>query len=163
MEGNDYVSDTFSFSFYKPPGWRLFEELHGEKISAIVAMSSQDERTLLFVDRQVWSGEPILSDDSVEANLRRTYEDYKKIQEAPAQVDGLPALRRDFTGVIDGVEWHGVSVRVARGTTVFGIIGLTSAETYRFQQAVFNKIIKSFRFVAPASSQDASLQSGTGH
>jgi hypothetical protein len=55
-------------------------------------------------------------------------------------------LRRDFKGVMDGYEWHGVSVRIARGNTVFGIVGLTSAEMYQFQQAVLNKIIKSFHF-----------------
>jgi len=35
---------------------------------------------------------------------------------------------------------------VARDNTVFGLIGLTSAETFQFQQAVLNKIINSFRF-----------------
>lgn len=156
VEGNDYVNDTFQFAMFKPPQWKLFEE--GEKVSAIVALSSPDERTLLFVDRQVWSGQPDLSDDRVDANLRRTYQDYKKLSETAAEVDGLPALRRDFTGIIDGVEWHGVSVRLARGNTVFGIVGLTSAETYRFYQAVINKIIKSFHFTTPAPQQGAALR-----
>jgi hypothetical protein len=162
VEGNDYINDTFNFAMYKPPGWRLFEELHREKVSAIVAMASQDEQTLLFVDRQVWSGEPVLSDDRVEANLRGTYQDYRQLSQSSAEVDGMPALRRNFTGVIDGVEWHGVSVRIARGTTVYGIIGLTSAETYRFQQAVFNKIIKSFHFIPPNSAQGTSAQAAAG-
>lgn len=160
VEGNDYVNDTFQFAMFKPPQWKLFEE--GEKVSAIVALSSPDEHTLLFVDRQVWSGRPDLSDDRVEANLRRTYQDYKKLAETTAEVDGLPALRREFTGVIDGVEWHGVSVRVARGNTVFGIVGLTSAETYRFYQAVINKIIKSFHFITPAPEQGAALRPNPG-
>lgn len=160
VEGNDYVNDTFQFAMFKPPQWKLFEE--GEKVSAIVALSSPDEQTLLFVDRQVWSGRPDLSDDRAEANLRRTYQDYKKLSETAAEVDGLPALRRDFTGVIDGVEWHGISVRVERGNTVFGIVGLTSAETYRFYQALINKIIKSFHFMTPAPPQGAGLRPKPG-
>lgn len=154
LDGNDYVNDTLEFSMYKPPDWKLLEDLHKEKVSAIVAMSSPDEQTLLFVDRQVWSGPPNLGDDRVEANLRGSYQDYKKLSESPLQVDGLPAIRRSFTGVIDGAEWHGVSVHVAHGNAVFGVIGLTSAETYEFQEALFNKIIKSFHFLA-ASSQVA--------
>jgi hypothetical protein len=122
-----------------------------------VAMSSPDELTLLFVDRQVWSGAPVLSDDRVEANLRQSYEQFKKISESSVQVDGLPAIRRSFTGVIDGAEWHGVSVHIAQGNTVFGLVGMTSAETYQFQEAIFNKIIKSFRFLAAPSA------GGTGH
>jgi hypothetical protein len=157
VDGNDYVNDTLQFSMYKPPDWKIMEELRGEKVSAVVAMSSPDERTLLFVDRQVWSGAPILSDDRMEANLRRSYQEFKKLSESSIQVDGLPAIRRSFTGVIDGAEWHGVSVHVARGNTVFGVIELTSSETYQFQEAIFNKIIKSFHFLVTPSA------GGTGH
>ena len=147
IDGNDYINDTLQFAMYKPPDWKLMEDLHREKVSAVVAMSSPDEQTLLFVDRQVWSGEPVLSDDRVEANLRHSYQEFKKLSESSIQVDGLPAIRRSFTGVIEGAEWHGVSVHVAHGNTVFGVIGLTSAETYQFQEAIFNKIIKSFHFL----------------
>jgi hypothetical protein len=152
VEGNDYVNDSLLFSMYKPPDWRLMEDVHKEKVPAIVAMSSPDEQTLLFVDRQVWSGEPLLTDDRVEANLRSTYENFKKISESQTQVDGLPAIRRSFTGVIDGAEWHGVSVHIAHGNTVFGIIELTASETYEFQEAIFNKIIKSFHFLPPPAA-----------
>jgi hypothetical protein len=156
IEGNDYINDSLHFLMYKPPDWNLMEELHREKVSAIVAMSSPDERTLLFVDRQVWSGVPMLGDDRVEKNLRLSYQDFKKISETSIQVDGLPAIRRRFTGVIDGAEWHGVSVHLARGNTVFGVIGLTSAETFQFQEAIFNKIIKSFRFLTAATASGTS-------
>jgi hypothetical protein len=158
VQGPEYVNDTFRFSMFKPLGWKLFEGLYREKVSAIVALSSEDERTLLFVDRQVWSGAPSLTDDRVDANLRSTYENYKILSESAIRVDGQEAVRRDFTGVIDGMEWHGVSVRLAKGNTVFGIVGLTSAETYSFQQAVINKIIKSFRFISPEPPKGAALR-----
>lgn len=151
VEGNNYYSDTFHFVMYKPPGWKTFEELPREKVSAIVALSTVDETTLLFVDRRVWSGTPDLKNDMVEANLRETYQDYKKTSETETQMDGLPAVRRTFTGTVDGVEWHGVSVRVARGASVFGIIGLTSSEAAGVYEAIFNKIIKSFHFLTSAA------------
>jgi hypothetical protein len=147
---------------FKPPDWKLYEELHREKVSAIVALASQDDQTLLFVDRQVWSGPPDLGDDRVEANLRHTYENYKKLDETRNTVDGHEAIRRSFTGVIDGVEWHGVSVRFSRGNTVFGIIGLTSAETYRFQEAIFNKVIKSFHFMNVPPGEGGSAGTSPG-
>ncbi|HET7842371.1 MAG TPA: hypothetical protein VFM21_12225 [Terriglobia bacterium] len=149
VEGNEYVNDSLLFSMYKPPDWRLMEDVHKEKVPAIVAMSSPDEQTLLFVDRQVWSAEPVLNDDHVEANLRSAYQEFKKLSESSLQVDGQPAMRRSFTGVIDGAEWHGVSVHVAHGNAVFGIIELTASETYEFQEAIFNKIVKSFHFLPP--------------
>ena len=63
------------------------------------------------------------------------------------ELNGLPAVRRTFRGVLDGVEWHGISLAVARDRTLFTIIGLTSAENFQFQQAVLNKMINSFRLL----------------
>jgi len=147
LEGNTYVNDTFQFAMYKPPGWKVHEGVPRETGRAIVAVGTEDEQTLLIVDRQEWSGTPDLKRDTTEASLRHTYEDYQRLSESPVQLDGRPAVRRDFTGLMDGLEWHGVSVHVARDNTVFGLIGLTSAESFEFQQAVLNKIINSFRFL----------------
>jgi len=146
LEGNTYVNDTLQFAMYKPPGWKIHEGVPRETGRAIVAIGTEDEQTLLIVDRQVWSGTPDLKRDTTEASLRHTYEDYQALSESSIQIDGRAALRREFQGLMDGVEWHGVSVRVARDNTVFGLIGLTSAETFQFQQALLNKIISSFRF-----------------
>ena len=148
VEGNSYINDTFHFAMYKPPGWKIHEETPRETGRAIVALGSEDEQTLLIVERQVWSGPPELKNDTTETSLRQTYQDYQTISESPTKLDGRPAVRHDFRGLMDGVEWHGVSVRVAEGNTVFGIIGLTSAETFQFQQALLNKIINSFRFLS---------------
>ena len=147
VEGNSYINDTFHFTMYKPPGWRIHEDVPRETGRAIVAMGPEDEQTLLIVDREVWSGPPDLKRDTTETNLRSTYQDYQRLSESPMQLDGRSAVRRDFTGLMEGVEWHGVSVRVTEGNTVFGILGLTSAETFQFQQALLNKIINSFRFL----------------
>jgi len=148
-DGNLYVNDTFHFSLFKPPGWKIYrEDLAEGKIAAIVALASEDERTLLFVDRQVWSGTPDLKNDGVEANIRHAYEDYKKLSESDAEISGLSAIRHDFSGVMDGAEWHGIALRVAQGNTVYGILGMTSSETIQFQEAVLNKMVKSFHFLS---------------
>ena len=150
VEGTEYVNDTFHFSMYKPPGWKIYGGISRETGRAIVAIATEDERTLLIVDRQVWTGPPDLSSGTVEENLRQAYQDFSKESESPAKLDGRAAIRRSFTGLLDGTEWHGIAVHAARGNTLFGIIGLTSAETYQFEQAVFSKIIKSFRFTGSA-------------
>jgi hypothetical protein len=155
LEGTNYINDTFQFAMYKPPGWKIHEGVSRETGRAIVAIGSQDERTLLFVDRQVWSGTPDLKSDATQANLRRTYEDYQLLDQSTLQLDDRPAVRRDFTGVLDGAEWHGVSVHLARGDTAFGIIGLTSSEMFQFQQAVLDKVIRSFHFQGSAGTPAA--------
>ncbi len=150
IEGSTYINDTFQFSMFKPPDWIIYEGVSKETGSGIMAMGAEDEQTLLLVDRQVWSGTPNLSSDQVEAKLRQPYQEYRKISEESYQCDGLPAIRRTFTGVLDGAEWHGVAVYVAHGNIVFGVIGLTSAEMFEFQQALFSKVIKTFHFLTPA-------------
>jgi molybdopterin-binding protein len=161
VEGNTYVNDTFQFAMFKPPGWKIYEGVPRETGSGVMAVGTEDEQTLLIVDRQVWSGTPQLQDDRVEARLRRTYQDYAKLSEETMQVGGRPAVRSAFKGVLEGTEWHGIAVRVARGNIVFGIIGLTSAETYEFEQAVLNKIINSFHFLTPASPTAPGPPAGT--
>ncbi len=151
VDGNTYFSDTFQFSMFKPPDWKIYEGVPKETGSGIMAMGTEDEQTLLIVDRQVWSGAPKLTSDQVETKLRQTYQDYHRISEDTFECAGQPATRRTFTGVLDSAEWHGVAVHVIHGNMVFGIIGLTSAETFQFQEAIFNKIIKTFHFSPPSS------------
>jgi hypothetical protein len=154
VEGTAYINETFSFTFYKPPGWKVHEDAPRETGRAIVAIGPEDERTILFVDRQVWSGEPNLKSDATEVNLRATYQNYRKISETSTQVDGRPAIRKEFEGELDGALWRGVALRIARDKTVFGVIGLTSSENLQFHETVLNKIINSFRFL-PASGPAA--------
>ena len=151
VDGNTYFSDTFQFSMFKPPDWKIYEGVPKETGSGVMAMGTEDEQTLLIVDRQVWSGAPKLTNDQVEANLRQTYQEYHRISEESVECDGQTATRRSFMGVLDGAEWHGVAVHVIHGNMVFGITGLTSAETFQFQEAIFNKIIKTFHFLTPAA------------
>jgi len=154
--GNTYFSDTFQFSMFKPPDWKIYEGVPKETGSGIMAMGTEDEQTVLIVDRQVWSGTPKLTSDQVEAKLRQTYQEYHRISEEDIECDGQKATRRTFTGILEGAEWHGVAVHVIHGNMVFGIIGLTSAETFQFQEAIFNKIVKTLHFLTPPPPTTAS-------
>ncbi|MGD0222131.1 MAG: hypothetical protein ABSF71_07325 [Terriglobia bacterium] len=161
VDGNTYFSDTFRFSMFKPPDWKIYEGVPKETGSGIMAMGTDDEQTLLIVDRQVWSGAAKLSSNDVDANLRQTYQEYHRISEDAFEYDGHTATRRTFSGVLDGAEWHGVAVHVIHGNMVFGIFGLTSAETFQFQEAIFNKIIRTFHFLAPAPSAETPIAKPT--
>lgn len=147
VEGASYINDTFQFAMFKPLEWRLLEDIRQETTTGIVAMGSDDEHTLLIVDRQVWSGHPSLASDRIVVKLRNTYQEYRKLSEERIEIGGLPATQSAFSGVVDGVEWHGITVHVEKGDVVYGIIGLTSGENYQFQEAVFRKIAQSFHFI----------------
>ena len=150
VEGNNYVNETFAFRLYKPPGWTVHEDAARETGHAIAAIGAADEHTILFVDRQVWSGDPNLKSDATEARIRATYQNYRKTAETSTVVAGQPAVRKEFEGELDGALWRGIALRIAKGHTVFGVIGLTSSETLEFHQAILNKIINSFEFLPSA-------------
>ena len=156
LDGNTYFNDSFQFSMFKPFDWKIYEGVPKETGSGIMAMGTEDEQTLLIVDRQVWSGTPKLTSDEVEAKLRQTYQEYRRISEEAVVCDGHTATRRTFTGIMDGVEWHGVAVHVIHGNMVLGLTGLTSAETFQFQEAVLNKIIKTLHFLTSPTPSAAS-------
>jgi hypothetical protein len=152
VEGTTYINETFAFSFYKPPGWKIHEDAPRETGRAIVAIGPEDEHTILFVERQAWSGDPNLKSDATDVNLRATYQNYRKVSEASVEIHGFPAIRREFEGELDGALWRGVALRIAKDKTVFGVVGLTSAETLQFHEAVLNKILNSFRFISPSDA-----------
>jgi hypothetical protein len=154
IEGPDYVNSTFRFALFKPLEWKMLDEVPKETGSGVMAMADEDGQTVVVVDRQVWSGPPDIHSDQVEARLRQSYEEYKMLGESSAELDGRAALRRKFEGVVDGVEWHGISVHFAVGNAVYGIIGVTSAEQYQFQQDVIEKIIRSFH-ILPSSAHSS--------
>lgn len=48
VEGNTYFNDTFQFSMFKPPNWKIYEGVPKETGSGIMAMGTEDEQTPLI-------------------------------------------------------------------------------------------------------------------
>ena len=134
---------------YKPPTWTLFEEVRDASPTSIIAMGTEDERTLAIVESDPAGNDSNLRGQAIERKLRRTYRNYQLLEDEDFIVDGRPAVRRTFRGVLDGMDWYGMAVHVRRDKSVFGIIGLTSAESFQFKQAVFKKIVRTFHFTDP--------------
>ena len=146
--GNLYVNETFRFAMYKPPNWVLFRDVRKASATSVIAMGTEDERTLLFVERESSVGDPE-NHGGIEAKLRQTYREYRVLGEEKVTVDGRAGVRTRFFGVLDGIDWYGMAVHVSDDSGECGIIGLTCAETFQFKQAVFNKIVRTFRFTTP--------------
>ena len=146
VRGNTYINNRFKFAMYKPPTWIMFNEIRQASPTGVMAMGTADEQTILFVELEPASGDPVLHGKMIDGKLRRTYRNYRVISDEEFTVDGREAIRRTFRGILDGVDWYGMAVHVKSDDAVIGIIGLTSAESYQFKQAVFNKIVKTFHF-----------------
>ncbi len=146
VRGNTYTNHRYKFAMYKPPTWIMFNEIREASPTGVMAMGTADEQTLLFVESEPTSGNPVLHGRLIDSKLRRTYQNYRVITDEEFTVDGRKAIRRTFRGILDGVDWYGMAVHVKGDNDTIGIIGLTSSENFQFKQAVFNKIVKTFHF-----------------
>ena len=146
IEGNTYINETFRFRMFKPPSWRIFEGATRGLGPALVVMGTEDESTLLMVGRESFEGPLEAYASASERGMARSYGKYRKLSEAPVTVNGLPGIRRTFTGNIDGADWYGLVVYFSRGQEQFAIVGLTTGELHDFTEGLFRKVVNTFEF-----------------
>lgn len=149
IEGTSYINETFHFRMYKPPSWRIFPGATRGLGPAIVVMGTEDETTLLMVGHENFNGSLESYAAASERQMARGYGNYRKTAETRTVVNGLPALRRTFTGDIDGTDWYGHVTYFTRGQEQFAIVGLTTGELHDFTEGLFRKVVNTFEFFRP--------------
>ena len=150
VEGNSYTNHTYGFRMYKPPSWQVIEGARKLLPSAIVAMGTDDQTTLLVVGRSALQrGSLDAHVNNTERQLRQIYENYRPIGEESSVIAGMPAIERRFRGTVDEHEWSGVLVEFIRGTEVFTILGMTYADSdlIQIQENVIAKAVASIEFL----------------
>jgi hypothetical protein len=150
VQGNLYVNHTYGFRMYKPPSWQVIEGAQTALPSAIVAMGTDDETTLLVVAREPLKASLEAQATATERRLREIYENYRRISEHHTRVAGQPALASRYRGALDGHDWSGVVLSFARGNDVFTVLGMTYADSdlIQIQENVIAKTIASLQFTA---------------
>ncbi len=148
VRGNLYINHTYGFQMYKPPGWHVIEGAPKTLPTAIVAMGTGDETTLLVIGCEHMKDSLDSQASATERQLREVYEHYRKLSEHRTQVAGLPALERRYRGTVDGRDWSGVVLSLAHGNEIFTILGMTHADSdlIQIQENVIAKAIASLDF-----------------
>lgn len=149
VEGTSYINETFRFRMFKPPSWHVFPGETRGLGPAIVIMGTDDESTLLMVGRETFDGSLDAYATAVERQMARSYGNYRRISETRITVNGLPAVRRTFTGDIDGNDWYGLATYFARDQEQYSIVGLTTGELHDFTEGLFRKVVNTFEFLHP--------------
>jgi hypothetical protein len=149
VEGTTYINHLYGFQLYKPPSWRVIEGAHRTLPNAVVAMGTGDETTLLVVGREPLRGSLETQALATERRLQEIYENFRSLEEERTIVAGQPALSRRFRGTVEGRDWSGRVVWVARGSDLFMLFGMTYAESdlIQIQENVIAKTIASLEFV----------------
>lgn len=148
VSGNTYVNLTYGFRMYKPPNWHVIEGARKMLPSAVVAMGTSDETTLLVVGHEPLHGSLDAVADSTEQQLREMYENYRPLGEQKVTISGLPGLERRFRGMVGEHDWSGRVVWLARGNEVYTLMGLTYADSdlIQVEENVIARTINSLEF-----------------
>jgi hypothetical protein len=148
VAGNTYVNLTYGFRMYKPPNWHVIEGARKMLPSAVVAMGTSDEATLLVVGHEPLHGSLDAVANSTEQQLREMYENYRPLGEQKVTISGLPGLERRFRGMVGEHDWSGRVVWLARGNEVYTLMGLTYADSdlIQVEENVIARTINSLEF-----------------
>src|SRR5712691_1665358 len=74
VQGNLYINHTYGFRMYKPPGWHVIEDAQKTLPTAIAAMGTGDETTLLVIGRESLKTSLEIQAASTERQLREIYQ-----------------------------------------------------------------------------------------
>jgi hypothetical protein len=149
LEGNSYTNHTYGFRMFKPPSWRVIEGARKLLPSALVAMGTLDEDTLLVLGRSPLRGSLDAHVTTTEKQLTQIYENYRTMGEERTMVAGLPAVQRRFRGTVDEHDWSGMLIALARGNEVFTILGITYADSdlIQIQENAIVRAVSSLEFL----------------
>ncbi len=149
VQGNLYINHTYGFRMYKPPSWHVIEGAQKALPTAIVAMGTGDETTLLVVGRERLKDSLDAHAAATERQLREIYENYRRLSEQRSRIAGLVALERRYRGTVAGHDWSGVVLSLARGGEVFTILGTTYADSdlIQIQENVIARTVASLEFI----------------
>jgi hypothetical protein len=148
LQGSYYVNHTYGFRMFKPPSWQVIEGARRALPTAVVAMGTGDETTLLIVGREPLTHSLEAHAAATEKQLRDIYENYRPQGEQRASVAGFAAVERRFRGLANGREWSATTLSFARGNDLYTILGMTYADSdlIQIQENVIHRTISSLQF-----------------
>jgi hypothetical protein len=151
VRGNLYVNQTYGFQMYKPPTWQVIKGAQNELPNAIGALGTEDQSTILVIGRDPMKDSLQAQAAKRERTMQEVYENYRPIGKRQISIAGVPAIEQRFYGSLAGHDWSVTVTTLARGTEVFTILGMTSADSdlIQIQENVIAKTIASLQFLAP--------------
>lgn len=150
VQGNEYINFTYNFRMYKPPSWDLIEDARKALPTAVAAMGTPNETTLLVVGHEKLN-QPLDSAAAiVEKRLHDIYEDYRLVSRQKTTLSGQPGVQYKFRGKADEHDWSGTLVVVSRSDETYTLLGMTYADSdlIQIQENVIARAIASLQFTA---------------
>ncbi|MDP9337986.1 MAG: hypothetical protein M3P45_03860 [Acidobacteriota bacterium] len=150
VAGNVYTNYTHGFRMYKPPSWKLIDDARKTIPNAIVAMGTANESTLMVFGEEKSKKALEVTATDVEARLRDTYGNYRRISQRKTVAGGFPAIEIHYRGLADDHDWSGTLLIVSRSGDMFSIVGMTYSDTdlIQIQENVIARAMASLEFTS---------------
>ncbi len=135
---------------YKPPSWKLIDDARKTIPNAIVAMGTANESTLMVFGEEKSKKALEVTATDVEARLRDTYGNYRRISQRKTVAGGFPAIEIHYRGLADDHDWSGTLLIVSRSGDMFSIVGMTYSDTdlIQIQENVIARAMASLEFTS---------------
>ena len=147
LVGATYSNRTAHFQLNVPAGWGMAPELRKSK-DIVAALKSMDQALFLFVTPEHYSGSIQTYQVLAETQIQSNFQDYEKLSETAAKLDGRPAMRFTFKAkkgamvlqfLVYIVSYDGTMVRLSFGTL---------QPLFNDAVPVFEKMAQSYRSTA---------------
>jgi small nuclear ribonucleoprotein (snRNP)-like protein len=124
LDGTTYSNRTAHFQAIVPPSWSLAPELRTKK-GMVAALQSEDQAHFLFVTQEKYSGDLKTYELLAETEIQSNFQDFEKLSEGPAKLDGRPGMRVVYKGnkgsmklkfVVYFISYENLMTRLTFGT-----------------------------------------------
>lgn len=146
LKGTEYVNRTEKFSLSLPAEWKVNPALRASP-DVITALSSNDDLRYLIVVNETYSASLDSYKGLVEIQAKKNLQNYEKVSETPAKIDGKGALILSYRGVSPQAENLPIHFLVAIIQTPNGYLRITTwcvEPLFGETQASFEKILRSY-------------------
>jgi photosystem II reaction center protein PsbP len=146
LKGTEYVNRTEKFSLTLPAEWKLNPALRASP-DVIAALSSSDDLRYLLVVSEIYPASLDSYKGLVEIQGKKNLQNYEKVSETPAKIDGKAAMILSYRGVSPQAENLPIHFLVAIIQTPNGFLRITTwcvEPLFGETQASFEKILRSY-------------------
>lgn len=147
LTGLVYVNRTAKFTLTLPPDWIVAPELR-RSTETLSALSSRDKLRFLMVAQEEYPGSLDSYKELTMLGARRNLSNFEELSEAPATIDGKPALMIFYRGTLpkaSNLPVEFVSAIIVSGRTYTKVTAWCVEPLFRDVQPAFEKALNSYR------------------
>jgi hypothetical protein len=148
LDGTAYSNRTAHFQVNVPPGWTIAPELRQQNKDIIAGLESEDQAQFFVVTPEKYSGSLKTYELLVETQMQGSFQDFEKVSEALATLDGRNGLRLVLKAKKGTTTLKFVVYILQYESRMIRLTFFTLEPLYNDAEPIFDKIAKSYHSTA---------------